>query len=392
MEDLKRSVIVVGAGAFGAAAALELRRRSWEVTLLDPGPLPHPRASSTDISKIVRMDYGPDAFYAGMAEAALAEWRRWNEAPDVPLYHEDGFLILSGDGMGAGSFEGESYEVLREMGHEPEDVTPDVMESRFPAWAAGRFRAGYFNPRAGWAESARVVRRLVERARTRGVRLRSGTTFGRLLEDGSRVAGVRTRDGHDLRASRVVVAAGAWTPGLLPWLRDVMWATGQPVLHFRVDAPARWQAPAFPPWAADIANTGWYGFPALDDGTLKIGHHGDGRRMDPDQPRLVDPGHEARCRDFLSDALPDLADAPLVASKLCLYCDTFDSDFWIDEDPARDGLVVAAGGSGHGFKFTPLLGAVVADVLEGKENEWRRRFRWRPPGAPRTEAARASEG
>ncbi len=391
MNQPSRTVIVVGAGVFGTASAIELRRRGWETTLLDPGPLPHPRASSTDISKIVRMDYGPDAFYSELARDALVGWDAWNGAWDVPLYHEDGFLILSGDGMAPGTFERESHDVLSEMGVKLDPVDPEVLRARFPAWADGRFRTGYFNPRAGWAESGRVVGKMLERARGLGVRLLTRRTFVRLVEDGSRVAGVRTKDGTDHPADRVVVAAGAWTPSLLPWLSDVMWATGQPVLHFRVDDPERWKAPAFPTWAADIAGTGWYGFPALDDGTLKIGHHGTGRRVDPDQLRIVDPDHEARCRDFLSEALPDLVDAPAVSSRLCLYCDTFDGDFWIGEDPEREGLVVAAGGSGHGFKFAPVLGPIVADAVEGRENPRLERFRWRPKGEPRTEAARSAE-
>ena len=63
--------------------------------------------------------------------------------------------------------------------------------------------------------------------------------------------------------------------------------------------------------------------------------------------------------------LPALADAPIVHRRMCLYCDTFDGDFWIDHDPERPGLVVAAGDSGHGFKFAPILGALIADVVEG---------------------------
>ena len=78
------------------------------------------------------------------------------------------------------------------------------------------------------------------------------------------------------------------------------------------------------------------------------------------------PEEEARVREFLGDSLPPLADAPIVHRRLCLYCDTFDGDFWIDHDPERPGLVVAAGDSGHGFKFAPMIGGLIADVVEGK--------------------------
>ena len=97
-------VIVVGAGAFGAAAALELRSRGWTVTLVDRSSGPHPDASSTDISKMVRMDYGSDDFYQRLAEHAIEGWERWNGMWSHPHYHEEGFLILARDAMRPGGF------------------------------------------------------------------------------------------------------------------------------------------------------------------------------------------------------------------------------------------------------------------------------------------------
>ena len=81
----------------------------------------------------------------------------------------------------------------------------------------------------------------------------------------------------------------------------------------------------------------------------------------------------------------------MVGTRVCLYCDRFDGDLLVDRDPDREGLIVAAGGSGHGFKFAPELGAIVADAVEGRENRWAHRFRWRERGAARTEEARMTE-
>ncbi len=156
-----------------------------------------------------------------------------------------------------------------------------------------------------------------------------------------------------------------------------------------MERAADWQAPKFPVWAADISNTGWYGFPALADGTLKIGRHGPGRRVHPDDPRTVLPSELAPFREFVRESLPALSGAPIAATRLCLYCDTFDGDFWIDRDPDRAGLVVAAGDSGHGFKFAPVLGPLIADVVERRPNAWAPRFAWRARVADGKEAARA---
>lgn len=102
-------------------------------------------------------------------------------------------------------------------------------------------------------------------------------------------------------------------------------------------------------------------------------------------------GEEARFREFLKTTFPSLAEAPLAGSRVCLYGDTFDGHFWIDHDPARPGVVVAAGDSGHAFKFTPVLGGLIADVVERKPNPWAARFAWREPKSRDSEGARSSD-
>ena len=385
------SVIVVGAGIFGTAAALELRKRGHNVTLLDPGPVPHVLASSTDISKALRMDYGADEFYMELMELAFEGWDEWNRAWGVPLFHETGILMFSADPMAPGGFEHDSFELLKARGHSPERLTVKDVNARFPSWEPSAFSEGYFNPRGGWAESGEVVANLISEAKTRGVEIRGDTTCAGLLEKGSRVAGVRTNQGDEFLADSVVLAIGAWTPSMLPQMRDLMWSVGQPVFHFRVEDVAAYQPPDFGVWTADIANTGWYGFPALDDGTLKIANHGPGARQPAAAPRELDPEIEQQFRSFIRSALPGLADAPVISKRMCMYCDTWDGDFWIDRDPAREGLVVAAGGSGHGFKFAPVLGPIIADVVEGKPNRFSPRFQWRERGEVKTEHARYSE-
>jgi sarcosine oxidase / L-pipecolate oxidase len=86
--------IVVGAGINGIVAAIELRKRGHNVVLLDPGPLPHPLAASTDISKVVRAAYGADEEYTELAERSRRNWQRWNIEFELELYHEVGFLCM----------------------------------------------------------------------------------------------------------------------------------------------------------------------------------------------------------------------------------------------------------------------------------------------------------
>ncbi len=379
------NVVVVGAGVFGLTAALELRARGYSVIVIDPGPVPTPDAASTDITKCLRADYGDDALYCDLMTRAFEGWDNWNELWNEPVYHQTGATFLSTEPMAPGGFEHDSYALLRARGYPLERLDAAAIARRFPAWADSGFVDGYLNPRSGWAASARIIAQLAEQAIARGVMLREHLTVTGLLERGGRVVGVVAGGAH-IEGDAVLVAAGARTHELVGDLRDRMWASGHDVLLFCPDQTELFRPPAFITWTADIARAGWYGFPALADGTLKIAHHGVGRRLEPGAPRTPSDGVEGAFRTFLRERLPAAARAPVVGGRLCVYCDTFDGDFFIDRHPDRPGLAVAAGGSGHAFKFAPVLGALTANAIEGRPHP---RFAWRDLGPYSTEAARS---
>ena len=89
------SIVIVGAGIFGLTASLELLRRGHSVTVIDPGPVPHPLASSNDTCRMVRMDYGDDRLYVELAEKAIQGWHSWNQSWGEEIYHETGFLLTT---------------------------------------------------------------------------------------------------------------------------------------------------------------------------------------------------------------------------------------------------------------------------------------------------------
>jgi glycine/D-amino acid oxidase-like deaminating enzyme len=387
MQAMSR-VLVVGGGVFGISAAIALKRRGWDVELFETGRIPRVEAASTDISKIVRMDYGSDALYTELMEQAFPVWRAWNERWGGPVYHQEGFLVLSDVPMRPGGFEHDSLKTLIGRGHVVTRLSARELTTRFPAWDGSRYPDGYFNALGGWAESGRVVGLMLEDARGIGVRVHEGRSFGRLIEDGSRVTGVATSSGETVRGDLVLVAAGAWTPVIVDGLDELMWPVAQPVFHLKPRDPGAWRPPRFPVWAAAIASTGWYGFPANATGILKLANHGPGRRVDPDAPRVIAPEEEARLRTFLRESLPGLAEAPLASAKTCLYCDSFDGDFFIGRDPQRQGLAVAAGDSGHGFKFAPVLGDVIADAVLERPSRFTERFAWRTKAERKAEGAR----
>jgi glycine/D-amino acid oxidase-like deaminating enzyme len=259
---IQHSVIIVGAGIFGVTAAIELNRRGFAVTIIARGNLPHPDASSTDISKMIRMDYGRDEFYMQLMEQAFAGWDKWNQEWDEPLYHEDGFLMMKRRPLKAGDYEYESLQHLQKRGHSNtiDKMTSQALAEKYPMWKAENYPDGYLNRRGGWAESGRVLAKLISIAQAEGVNFQTGAGFQQLMENDSQVIGIITDDGKKHHANFVVIATGAWTSVLFPELQDVMWATGQPVIHLRPENPEAFTPPKFLPWAADMEVSGWYGF------------------------------------------------------------------------------------------------------------------------------------
>lgn len=382
-------ILIVGAGVFGVTAALELTSRGFTVALVDQGPPPFSLAASTDISKVVRMEYGDDALYMALAEEAMEGFDRWNETLSRPFYHETGVAMLSQRPFTEGGFEADSWKLLVEKGHNPVRVGSEDIRKRFPALRPEVYVDGFFHARGGWVESGALMAELFDRALAAGVRFQQMNVSG-LLVEGSTCRGVVTSDGSRIQSAHTLLACGAWIGELLPELATVIRSSGHPVFHLKPRNPSAYQSDLFPVITADIARTGWYTFPVHPtEDVVKIGRHGTGLTLDARRDeRAVHPEDEQALRSFLRESIPGLADAPIVGTRRCLYADTFDGDYWLDHHPNLDNLSVATGGSGHGFKMAPVLGGLIADMIERKPNARLERFRWRKQEQPRREAAR----
>ena len=365
---------VVGAGVFGLASAIDLRSRGHAVTVFDRGEPPYENASSTDVSKAIRRTWyaGDNGTYVELVERAAVQWRDWERRSGESFYHQTG-------GLGAlGSFEPgdpmySSVEYLRGRGAAVEVLSKAEARARFPQFNFASGEVCVYDGWAGYLESGRAVSIMARLAKDDGVELRERTHVEGVGETGPH--GEVVVNGRRERFDRVVVAAGCWVGSLLPAIDAGVRITHQEMLLIVPEEPAKFAHGAMPVWSLDPDGEGWYGFPMLREGYVKVAKDAPGGTVDPDMDRGGTPEFAEQALALLRERIPDLAEGRVVGGRSCLYTVTPDDHFIVDRAPGYGSVFVAGGGSGHGFKFGGSIGPVIADAVEDIPNSLGDRFR-----------------
>jgi glycine/D-amino acid oxidase-like deaminating enzyme len=367
------NVGIVGAGIFGLAAAIELRARGYAVVVVEQGQIPYERASSTDVSKTIRRAYGNNATYVELAERAAPRWRAWHERLGRGFYFQIGQLQIERN-FHAGQGVRESYEFFRRRGGDGSTLL-SVAEARqrFPQFAYDDGDTCVFDPWAGYIASGRAVLDLARLAREEGVTIREVTPARQVIETGDRAEIVL--DGETLQFDRVVVAAGVWITRLMPSIGRALRPTFQQMAFFEPVDRDRFAPGPLPAWGVDVETEGWYGHPLQAEGWVKVSNDLLGKVVDADAPRVATPEFLEAAHEFVARRMPELARGRLVGTRACLYENTPDRHFVIDWAPGCQRILVAGGGSGHGFKFGGSIGDVIADALEDRNNPLGNLFR-----------------
>jgi sarcosine oxidase len=353
-----RRCIVVGAGLLGLSSAWALSRRGWSVVVLEAAGAPgHERSGSKGDARIFRLGY-PEAHYAEMAVLAQERWRDLEAATDQPLLHVTGQVTLGDEATLHGI-----ADAMAAAGAPVEQLSATAAARRFPGMVA----AGpvLFEPGSGVLAADACLRAFQQAG---SFDLRSGSIVTSLRQSAGS-ATVETADGASLPADVVVDCAGPASLGLLDVALTARTAPSLPqVAYF---APRR-EGDLVPPIFIEWGDAMVYGLPVPDGGphagTYKVSCHTPGSSLeafDPSDPAPLaddDPALLAQLTDAVDRLLPSLAPQP-VATERCVYDNTFDTDFVLDR---VDRVVVGCGTSGHGFKFGPLLGELLADLAEGR--------------------------
>ena len=332
---------------------------------LEQYALGHHRGGSHGRTRIIRQAYFESPGYLPLLRRAYA---LWDTFPPAYAINRVGCLTLGrADSpvlVGAG-------RSAAEWGIAVETLTGPEIATRFPQFTPASDDVALFEPGAGFVRPEETLAFLSSRSKERGAELRPGE---RVL-GWDVVAGgveVRTSEGR-YAAGRLVLAAGAWTPVIAPTLA-LRIRVEQRVMHFfapRGD-PAEFAPERMPTFLWDLGvGDSIYGFPLDGPEGVKVAFHDRGPVIDPDQPRpAVPPAEVEAIRQILRERLPHLPDR-LIRSVPCLYDLTPDHHFALGLAPGLDDrVVVGAGFSGHGFKFVPVIGEILADLATDSTSDF----------------------
>ena len=343
----------------GSAAADALARRGRRVLGLDRFAPPHDRGSSHGRTRVIREAYFEHPLYVPLVRRAYTLWHELERDAGATLLTQTGLLSMGPpDGCVVGGARRSAHE--HRIAHEELDAAQ--MRQRWPALRPPKGAAGLYEARAGLLAPERCIDALLRRAAASGADLRSGqTVLGWTASTGS--VEVRTAAGT-YSAGALVVSAGAWATTLLPDLHLPLRVERRVVHWF---APARdgaaLRAGLLPIvlWE-HMPDKMFYTTPDTGDG-VKASFHNDGEPTDPDAVRPPSAEDAEATRALLTTMMPAAA-GELIEARTCLYTNTPDGHFLVDRHPAHPQVVIASPCSGHGFKFAPAIGEVVADLVE----------------------------
>jgi glycine/D-amino acid oxidase-like deaminating enzyme len=258
-------------------------------------------------------------------------------------------------------------EAARQHGLAVESLTAKEVHSRFPGFRVPEGSVGAYEPAAGYLKVERCVLAHIAAAKQLGAEFQFGSAASQRRTDGGDVV-VDTEAGQSFRAKKLILTAGAWAPALLAELQIALTIRRKHLYWFpQADADYR-QDRGCPTFFYELPQGLYYGFPQMDDFGVKVAEHtgGDVVRDPLHDPRQLDAADLARVEAFLAAQMPGVT-RRLGHRCVCFYTMSPDEHFIVDQSPNCPNTFFAAGLSGHGFKFTSVLGHALAELaLEGR--------------------------
>lgn len=351
-------VMIIGGGTMGTAAAWALTKRGVKPLVLERFHHVHTMGSHGGDTRVIRHVYAESPEYVPLVQRADALWLELEAEIGEPVLVRSGGLELAAPGFNHARAARASAD---EHGLAYEWLTPEEASRRWPTFQIPADWDALFSPDSGFLLNEPALRGMATLAR------RDGATF----VENARVTDWGAEQGEvwaDTPAGRysakaAILTPGAWAPRLLADLGLPLHVRRKTLWWQAVDTPEDYAPDRFPVFIADSVAGEIYGFPIHGTPGLKIANHQGGETVDPETvDREVRAGENDDCLRLASHLFPGVRQ-DVVKSAVCLYTMTPDTDFIIDRFPGDARIVIGTGFSGHGFKFAPAIGELLADLL-----------------------------
>ena len=356
-------VIVVGLGAVGASTTYQLARRGVRVLGIDRFSPPHDRGATHGGTRITRLAVGEGAHLTPIVMRSHEIWRDIERETGQELLTQCGGIFISSPKKLAKThvenFLETTIAAAETFGVAHERLDAAAIRARFPQFAVRDDEYGYYEPSAGFVRPEACVAAQLALAEKHGAQLHRGETV--LGVEGTAV----TTDRGTYKADRVILAAGAWLPGLIDDRRASLFKVYRQV-QFWFEAKADTASGPVFIWELPVGRLGIYGFPSLDGATLKVATERYDEPVSPDAvSREVPPDEIAAMQALVAPYLPGVG--ACVGASTCLYTVTPDYGFIVDPLDGGERVVMVSACSGHGFKHSAALGEALAErATEGR--------------------------
>lgn len=350
-------MIVVGVGGMGSAAAYELARRGRKVLGLERFGIPNQLGSSHGLSRIIRLAYFEHPDYVPLLRRAFERWRDVEREAGERLLHVTGSLDI---GQPDGTLVAGSLRSCREHDLPHEVLDGAELERRHPAFRPAEGSVAVAQPDGGFLVPEACVEAHATLAQRHGATIREE----RVLDWEPRGDGVVVRtEGREYAAERLVLTAGAWMRDLMRVPRELAVPERQVVIWLDPPRPELLVPERFPVFIMEVDEGTFYGFPVHGGPGFKYGrYHHRYERVDPDDlDRTPHAEDEDVLRPFAERYVPAGA-GPTLDMQVCLFTNSPDEHFILDVHPEHPQVTLAAGFSGHGFKFCSVVGEILADL------------------------------
>ncbi|MCM3439780.1 N-methyl-L-tryptophan oxidase [Metabacillus halosaccharovorans] len=359
-------VIIIGAGSMGMAAGYYLSKSGKKTLLLDSFHPPHNKGSHHGETRIIRYAYAEGEEYVPFILKAQELWNRLERDTGKPLFIPTGVLSVGNE---ESNFIQNTLSSSTTYSLPLEVMNPVEVQNRWSGITMPNDFIGCFEPTSGVLKCEESIKAFQMLAEMNGATILSNSRVKEIHIQEEKVT-IKTSD-KTFYSNLLVVAAGAWSGHLLSMLDLDLPLTPVRKTFAWFDANEKlYNCNDFPAIAFETSQGLYYGFPSVDGAGLKVGRHDGGERINPDEAMKQFGEIEEDKGDliqFLNHYLPEIGQ--LKYGKTCMYTLTPDDKFVIDLHPKYSNVAIAAGFSGHGFKFSSAVGQALSNLIVSGKNE-----------------------